>query len=343
MATLWEPTALALAKKVLVTGADGFIGSHLAELLVREGYSVRAFVCYNSSSTLGSLDNCDDDIRRSIEICTGDIRDVQSVRAAMTGCEIVFHLAALIGIPYSYQVPESYVDTNLGGTLNVLQAARDLGIERLVQASTCDVYGSARFMPMTEEHPLQAKSPYAATKIAADSLAISFYHSFAVPVVVARPFNTYGPRQSPRAVIPAIICQIAAGQNILRLGALHPTRDFSFVQDIVRGFACAARSNEAIGQVINLGSNFEVSIGDTVKLIAAVMNAEVTIEEDATRMRPQTSEVERLRADITKAEKLLAWRPEFSGLAGFRRGLRLTAEWYTRVSKGREEAVLYHV
>jgi dTDP-glucose 4,6-dehydratase len=328
----------------LVTGADGFIGSHLTEALVNHGYSVRAFVCYNSWTTCGNLDHLSPEIRKNIEIVTGDIRDYFSVRQAMSGCDTVFHLAALIGIPYSYQAPASYVDTNIGGTLNILQAARDIDRVKVVHTSTSEVYGTARFVPMTEEHPLQPQSPYSATKIGADQLALSFFNSFGTPVTVVRPFNTYGPRQSPRAVIPATILQIASGTRTLKLGALHPTRDFNYVADTVAGFLAAANHDSADGEVINIGSNYEISIGDTVKLIAEIMDADISIEQDLDRIRPSKSEVERLWADNSKAKRLLGWQPEFGGKEGLRRGLKQTVDWFLRKSKIEKEAALaYHV
>ncbi len=315
-------------RKILVTGADGFIGSHLAEALVQAGAEVRAFVYYNSFNSWGWLDRSPADIRRELDVFAGDIRDPHGVRQAMQGCDIVMHLAALIAIPYSYHSPDTYVDTNVKGTLNVLQAARDLGVGKVVHTSTSEVYGTARFVPITEEHPLQGQSPYSATKIAADQMALSFHYSFGTPVTVIRPFNTYGPRQSARAVIPATIIQIANGQRRLRLGSLHPTRDFNFIQDTVRGFLAVAASERSVGQVINIGSNFEISIGDTVRLIAELMNVEVEIETDPARVRPDKSEVERLCADNTKARELAGWQPQFQGLAGLRRGLKETVAWF---------------
>jgi dTDP-glucose 4,6-dehydratase len=246
----------------------------------------------------------------------------------MQGCDVVLHLAALIAIPYSYHSPDSYIDTNVKGTLNVVQAARALGVAKVVQTSTSEVYGSARFVPITEEHPLQGQSPYSASKIGADQIAMSFYSSFGTPVAIIRPFNTYGPRQSARAVIPTVISQIAAGARSLKLGALHPTRDFNYVADTVAGFLAVAQSDAAVGEVINIGSNFEISIGDTVALIAQVMGAELAVESDQVRLRPEKSEVERLWADNAKAERLTGWRPQFAGRDGLRRGLEQTAQWF---------------
>jgi NAD dependent epimerase/dehydratase len=315
-------------KKILVTGADGFIGSHLTEALVRQGYDVRAFVLYNSFNSWGWLDHSPAETKSSIDVFAGDIRDPNGVRTAMKGCDAVIHLAALIAIPYSYHSPDTYVDTNIKGTLNVLQAARELGVSRIIHTSTSEVYGTARFVPITEEHPLQGQSPYSASKIAADQLAYSFYASFGLPVVIARPFNTYGPRQSARAVIPTVITQIASGMRRLKLGAIHPTRDFNYVADTVSGFISALQSDGGVGEVVNFGSNFEISIRDTVALIAEVMEAEVEIDADEIRFRPTNSEVERLWAENAKAKDLFGWEPEYAGREGLRRGLEKTAEWF---------------
>lgn len=317
-------------KRILVTGADGFIGSHLTEELVRQGHMVRAFVLYNSFNSWGWLDQCSRDVKDKIEVFSGDIRDPHGVKMAMRDCDVVLHLAALIAIPYSYHSPDTYVDTNIKGTLNVLQAARELGVKRVVHTSTSEVYGTARFVPITEEHPLQGQSPYSATKIAADQLAYSFYASFGLPVVIARPFNTYGPRQSARAVIPTIITQIAKGQRQIKLGAVSPTRDFNFVQDTVAGFSAILNSEQGLGQVVNLGSNFEISIGETARLIAEVMNADVEILTDEARLRPENSEVERLWAGNAKAKALFGWQPEYGGREGLKRGLAETAGWFAK-------------
>lgn len=316
--------------KILVTGADGFIGSHLTEALVRAGHEVRAFVVYNSFNSWGWLDYCDKDIKGKFEVFSGDIRDPHGVKVAMQGCDAVLHLAALIAIPFSYHSPDTYVDTNIKGTLNVLQAAREQGVTRVVHTSTSEVYGTSRFVPITEEHPLQGQSPYSATKISADQLAYSFYASFDLPVVIARPFNTYGPRQSARAVIPTIITQIANGKQQIKLGAVTPTRDFNFVQDTVDGFIAAMDSDKGLGEAINFGSNFEISIGDTAQLIAEVMNAEIEIITDEARLRPENSEVERLWADNTKAKQLFGWQPSYGGREGFKRGLMETAQWFAQ-------------
>jgi dTDP-glucose 4,6-dehydratase len=315
--------------KLLITGADGFIGSHLTEALVREGHTARAFVLYNSFNSWGWLDRTPNAIRDNLDVFSGDIRDPNGVKEAMKGCDAVLHLAALIAIPYSYHSPDTYVDTNVKGTLNVLQAARELGVRRVIHTSTSEVYGTACFVPITEEHPLLGQSPYSATKIAADQLAYSFYASFGVPVVIARPFNTYGPRQSARAVIPTIITQIATGQHKINLGAVSPTRDFNYVQDTVAAFVAALNSDEGLGEVINFGSNFEISIGDTARLIAEIMNAEIEIVTEEARLRPKKSEVNRLWADNSKAKRLFGWQPAYSGREGFKRGLAETTAWFT--------------
>ncbi|NTZ20262.1 SDR family NAD(P)-dependent oxidoreductase [Paenibacillus sp. JMULE4] len=317
-------------KKILVTGADGFIGSHLTEELVRQGCSVRAFVYYNSFNSWGWLDHSPADIKNQIEVFAGDIRDPYGVREAMKGCDVVLHLAALIAIPYSYHSPETYVDTNIKGTLNVVQAAKELGIEKVVHTSTSEVYGTAKIVPITEDHPLNGQSPYSASKIGADQIAMSFFSSFNTPVAIIRPFNTYGPRQSARAVIPTIITQIANGSRKLKLGATHPTRDFNYIKDTVSGFISVAESNQAIGEVINIGSNYEISIHDTVQLIAKLMGTDVEIISDAERLRPEKSEVERLWADNTKAKNIVSWTPKYSGLEGLTNGLKETIDWFTR-------------
>jgi NAD dependent epimerase/dehydratase len=331
-------------KRVLVTGADGFIGSHLTEHLVRSGVDVRAFVYYNSFNSWGWLDDADPNILQSLDVFAGDIRDPNGVRTAMQGCDVVLHLAALIAIPYSYHSPDTYVDTNVKGTLNVVQAARELEVERVVHTSTSEVYGTARFVPITEEHPLQGQSPYSASKIGADQIAQSFQLSFGTPVSIIRPFNTYGPRQSARAVIPTIITQIANGVRQLKLGAVHPTRDFNFVRDTVRGFVAVAECDAAIGQVVNVGSNYEISVGDTARLIAELMGQEVEFITDEQRMRPAGSEVERLWADNSKARELTGWAPEYPGVEGLRRGLRETIAWFgERENLRRYKSGLYNI
>jgi dTDP-glucose 4,6-dehydratase len=314
--------------RVLVTGADGFIGSHLAETLVREGFAVRAFVYYNSFNSHGWLDQSPPDIRAAMEVFAGDVRDPHGVREAIRGCDAVLHLAALIAIPYSYHSPDTYVDTNVKGTLNVLQAARELGVAKIVHTSTSEVYGTARFVPITEEHPVVGQSPYSASKIGADQMAISFHRSFGLPVTILRPFNTYGPRQSARAVIPTIITQLLAGRTTATLGSLHPTRDFNFVGDTVSGFVAALRSERGAGEIINLGSGFEISIGDTLALIADILGVKVTIDTDPQRVRPAASEVERLCADSSKASRLLGWQASHGGKDGLRRGLAETIAWF---------------
>lgn len=318
--------------KVLVTGADGFIGSHLVESLVRKGYEVKAFAQYNSFNTWGWLDHCSLDVKGKFEVVTGDVRDPYGVKNSMKDCSSVLHLAALIAIPYSYHSPESYVDTNITGTLNVLQAARELDFAKVVHTSTSEVYGTARYVPIDEAHPLQGQSPYSATKIAADQLAFSFYSSFGLPVITVRPFNTFGPRQSARAVIPTIITQIANGAKTIKLGATTPTRDFSFVNDTVEGFIAALESQNGLGEVVNLGSNFEVSVGETVEIIGELMGKTISVDQDSNRIRPFNSEVERLWADNSKAQLLLNWNPGYSGKEGFKNGLLETIEWFTNPS-----------
>lgn len=315
--------------KVLVTGADGFIGSHLVEYLLLSGNEVKAFCLYNSLGSWGWLDSLPDMSKAAIEVVLGDIRDPICVREAMRGCDQVFHLAALIAIPYSYVAPASYVDTNIHGTLNVIQAARDLGVGRVVHTSTSETYGTAQFVPITEDHPLVGQSPYAASKIGADQIALSYWRSFETPITVLRPFNTYGPRQSARAVIPTIITQIAAGRRKIRLGALSPTRDFNFVSDTCAAFQSLANCNAALGQVVNAASNFEISIGETASLIANVMNVDLEISTDEKRLRPAGSEVNRLFGDNSLLRQLTDWQPLYGGIDGFKRGLTETAEWFS--------------
>lgn len=286
-------------------------------------------VFYNAFNKWGWLDTLPNEIKEAIEVVSGDIRDPYGMKAFIKDCQVVFHLAALVAIPYSYHSPEAYVDANVKGTLNILQAARDLGVERVVHTSTSEVYGTARYVPIDEEHRLQAQSPYAASKIAADQLALSFHRSFDLPVSVVRPFNAYGPRQSARAVIPTIITQMASGKSQVKLGATHPTRDFSHVSDVVDGFRRAAECDAAVGEVCNLGSNFEISIGETAKLIAELMGKEVEIVCDERRLRPKKSEVERLWASNEKAKRLLGWRPAYEGREGLKRGLLQVIEWFT--------------
>lgn len=318
-----------MTQRILVTGADGFIGSHLVEHLVRQGYDVRAFVLYNSFNSWGWLDSISPEFAGKFEVFSGDIRDPHGVRKAMRDCDAVLHLAALIGIPYSYHSPDTYVDTNIKGTLNVLQAARDLDVDQVIHTSTSEVYGSAQFVPITELHPLEGQSPYSASKIGADQMAMSFHRSFDTPVTIIRPFNTYGPRQSARAVIPTVITQLAHGGGPVRLGSLEPTRDFSFVKDTVSGFISAIGNEASFGQVINLGSGFEVSIAQTVQMIAEVMGVTTEVLTQEERVRPPLSEVDRLWADTSKAKELVGWQPSYGGIAGFRRGLEETISWFS--------------
>jgi dTDP-glucose 4,6-dehydratase len=315
-------------KKVCITGAEGFIGSHLTELAVKSGYQVVAMSLYNSFGSQGWLDCLDPKILKEIDVRVGDIRDRGSVEAVLKGCDAVLNLAALIAIPYSYIAPESYIDTNIKGTLNILETARQMNISKIIQISTSEVYGTASYVPIDESHPLNAQSPYAASKIAADQLCLSYYRSFNTPVAIARPFNTYGPRQSNRAVIPTIISQIKRGECEIKLGSLTPTRDFNYIQDTVQGILAVLKSDKSIGDVINIGSNFEISIHETVKMIANLMGREINIIEDQQRIRPEKSEVERLWADNQKAKDLLGWSPEFSGIEGLKRGLSFTIEWF---------------
>ncbi|MDE2027164.1 MAG: NAD-dependent 4,6-dehydratase LegB [Candidatus Omnitrophica bacterium] len=309
-------------KKVLVTGAGGFIGSHLVEKLVERGCQVRAFVRYNSSSSWGWLE--ESGCKNEVEIISGDIRDTDLVRCAVRGVDTVFHLAALIGIPYSYISPEAYVETNIKGSLNVLQASRDFGVKKVIHTSTSEVYGTAEFVPIHEKHRVHPQSPYAASKAGADFLALSFYRSFDFPVTVVRPFNTYGPRQSARAVIPTIITQILSGHKKIRLGALTPTRDLTYVQDTTEGFICAGESSLSAGEVINLGNKKEISIQDLACLIARLMDVDIVLEEDAKRKRPVKSEVDRLLADNAKAGDILKWLPQYK----LEEGLLETIEWF---------------
>jgi dTDP-glucose 4,6-dehydratase len=326
---------------ILVTGADGFIGSHLVEALVRRSHDVRAFVLYNSFNSWGWLDHVSESIRENLDVFAGDVRDPNGVRTAMEGCDIVYHLAALIAIPYSYHSPDTYIDTNVKGTLNVLQAARDLDVRRVVHTSTSEVYGSAQFVPITEEHPLQGQSPYSASKIGADQLAYSFYTSFDLPVATVRPFNTYGPRQSARAVIPTIITQIAAGERTINLGALSPTRDFNYIDDTVGGFIAVAESERTLGEVVNVGSGFEIPIGDLAHLIADVMGVTIQIETDEDRLRPEKSEVDRLHACNRRLRDWTDWVPEYARIDGLRKGLKETAAWFSTPDNLRQYKI-YH-
>lgn len=316
-------------KRVLVTGADGFIGSHLVEMLVRQGVSVRAFSLYNSFGTWGWLERVAPDVRGQFEVFSGDIRDPNGVVTAMRGIDVVLHLAALIAIPYSYHSPDTYVETNIKGTLNILQAARLLDTERIVHTSTSEVYGTAQFVPITEVHPLVGQSPYSASKIGADQMALSFFRSFATPVTVIRPFNTFGPRQSTRAVIPTIITQLVSGQRRIRLGKISPTRDFTFVTDTAKAFIAMAESPNVLGEVVNFGSGFEVSVGDTARMVAEAVGVEIELVSEEARMRPDLSEVDRLWAGIDKAKRLTDWSPAYGGREGFARGLAETVSWFS--------------
>ncbi|RME02711.1 MAG: SDR family NAD(P)-dependent oxidoreductase [Deltaproteobacteria bacterium] len=315
-----------MGRRVLVTGSEGFIGSHLVERLLSEGYQVRAFVLYNSFNSMGWLDTLPRTLRSEIEFFTGDVRDPNGVRVAMKGCEVVFHLAALIGIPYSYHSPDSYIDTNIKGTLNVLQAARMLEVERLLVTSTSEVYGTARYVPIDEAHPFQGQSPYSASKIGADRLAESFHRSFGTPVTIVRPFNTYGPRQSARAVIPTIITQLLHGERQIRLGDLRPTRDLLFVRDTVEGFLAIARSQETIGEEINIATGQEISIGALARKLIAMILPEAEIVEEEARRRPSGSEVMRLLGSNAKIQRLTGWTPRYT----LDEGLDETIAWFRR-------------
>lgn len=325
-------------KRVLVTGADGFIGSHLVEALVKAGASVRAMALYNSFNSWGWLDGLS--CVGGIEVVSGDIRDAEFVRSAVDGMDLVFHLAALIAIPYSYQAPRSYVDTNVTGTLNVLQAARQFGTPQLLVSSTSEVYGTARSVPISEQHPRQPQSPYSATKIAADALAESFHLSFGLPVTIVRPFNTYGPRQSARAIIPTVILQLLSGQRRVKLGNVHPTRDLNYVEDTCRGFLALAGCKESIGKSINVGSGREISIGDLALLIARVVGVEIEIVSDHQRMRPGSSEVERLLSDNGLIMSLTDYAPAVT----LEEGIGRTVEWFRNPQvRARYKADIYNV
>jgi len=311
--------------KILVTGADGFIGSHLTERLLKEGYNIRAFVYYNSFNSWGWLDTFPKNVLNEIEVFTGDIIDPNGVRTAIRGCNSVFHLAALIGIPFSYHSPDSYIDTNIKGTLNILQAALQLNIKRVLITSTSEVYGTARFVPITEEHPYQGQSPYSASKIGADCLAESFYRSFELPVTIVRPFNTYGPRQSARAVIPTIITQLLNDYKEIKIGNDMPTRDFVFVNDTVNGFIEIAKSEKTVGEKINIATQSEISIGKLAKLIVNIINPEAKIIQDPKRFRPERSEVRRLFGSNKKLKELTNWKQNYS----LEKGLKETIQWFS--------------
>lgn len=325
-------------KNILITGADGFIGSHLTELLVREGYQVKALSQYNSFNYWGWLE--DIDCRDKIEVLNGDVRDPHYCKHITRDVDTIFHLAALIAIPYSYIAQDSYVDTNIKGTLNICQAALENGVSRVVHTSTSEVYGTACYVPIDEKHPLQAQSPYSASKIGADAMAMSFYNAFNLPLTIARPFNTYGPRQSARAVIPTIISQIASGQKQIRLGDVTPTRDFNYVADTCRGFLELALCDKAIGETVNIGSNFEISVGDTLNLIRELMASDVEFLTDEQRLRPEKSEVFRLWCDNTKIRELTGFTPSYD----IRTGLQATIDWFTRPSNlAKYKADIYNV
>lgn len=317
-------------KRVVVTGADGFIGSHLVETLVAEGCRVTAFCYYNSFDSRGWLDTVEPSVIADAEVFMGDVRDPNGVRTALTGADVVFHLAALIGIPYSYHSPDSYLDTNVRGTLNVLQASRALGLERVVVTSTSEVYGTARYVPIDESHPLQGQSPYSASKIGADKMAESFHRSFDLPVVTVRPFNTYGPRQSTRAVVPTIVTQLLEGTGELRLGSIHPVRDLTFVNDTARGFVEVGRCDAAIGREVNLGAGAGITVGELAQLLIEITGSSATIVTDGERVRPEGSEVDRLIADASLADELAGWTPK----VGLREGLERTVDWF-KANKGR--------
>jgi len=313
--------------RVLITGADGFIGSHLVEAAVRAGYSVRALAWYNASGSIGWLGSLSNDILGEVDVQLGDIRDPDLVTELCSDVEGVFHLAALIGIPFSYQAPESYIQTNVLGTLNLLRGARAAGVEKFVQTSTSEVYGMADRFPIDERAEMRAQSPYAASKVASDQLALSFYSSFELPVAVMRPFNTFGPRQSPRAVIPAVIGQMLSGATRIRMGNLDVRREFCYVADTVSGFLAVYQSTQCVGQVVNIGSGFEISVGEIPKLIGSVLGIDVEIELDPQRVRPARSEIGRLLSDTGKAMRLLNWRASNVGVEGFSRGLAETIDW----------------
>ncbi len=324
-------------QKVLVTGADGFIGSHLTEMLLKEGYNVTALSYYNSFNDWGWLEGIQNP---NLTVVSGDIRDPHFCKHITKGIDVVYHLAALIAIPYSYVAPDSYVDTNVKGTLNICQAAKENNVKRILVTSTSEVYGTAQYVPIDEKHPKQPQSPYSATKIGADAMAMSFYNAFELPVVIVRPFNTYGPRQSARAIIPTIISQIASGMKEIKLGDLSPTRDFNFVKDTCRGFIELSKCDAAIGQEVNIASNYEISMRDTLELIAKIMNSDVKFVEDEQRLRPQKSEVFRLWGDNTKIKSLTGFSPKYDIEAG----LRETIEWFTKPENlKRYKANIYNV
>lgn len=327
-----------MIKNVLVTGADGFIGSHLVEELLKDGYHVRAFVLYNSFNTWGWLDSFDKKTLDQIDVFAGDVRDPNAVRKAMEGMDAVLHLAALIAIPYSYYAPDAYVDTNIKGTLNVLQAAKDASTARVLVTSTSEVYGTAQYVPIDEKHPYQGQSPYSATKIGADRLAESFYRSFNLPVSIVRPFNTFGPRQSARAVIPTIITQLLSGKEEIKLGALEPTRDFNYVKDTARGFIEILKSDKTIGEEINIATQKEISIGELANELIRQINPKAKIVCDTMRLRPEKSEVERLLGKNEKIKRLTDWKPQYT----FEEGLAETIE-FLRKNLDKYKVDIYNV
>jgi len=316
-----------MKSNILITGADGFIGSHLIELLIQTGYKVRAFVYYNSFNSNGWLDTLSEETKRKVEIFSGDIRDPNGVREAMIGIDIVFHLAALIAIPFSYHSPDSYIDTNVKGTLNILQAARDQKVKRILITSTSEVYGTAQFVPITELHPKQPQSPYSASKIGADAIADSFYRSFNLPITIVRPFNTYGPRQSARAVIPTIITQLLNGAEEIKLGDIIPTRDLLFVKDTVNGFLKIAQCNELIGHEVNIATQSEISIGDLAQQLIKIINPNAKIITDSIRLRPEKSEVFRLFGSNEKLKSYTDWEQEYT----LEKGLKETIDWFSKI------------
>lgn len=316
--------------KVFLTGADGFIGSHLAEGLVRDGHDVTALVIYNSLDSWGWLDTIPAEILSKINVVAGDVRDPAQMMSLVKGQDAVLHLAALIAIPFSYVAPDLYVQTNIQGTLNLLNAARHWGTSRFIHTSTSEVYGTARYVPIDEAHPLQGQSPYSASKIAADQMVFSYYSSFELPALTVRPFNTFGPRQSARAVIPTIISQLAAGKQEISLGSLDPTRDFTYVSDTVGGFLAALKSEGGLGETVNLGTGYEITVGDTFATIANLMGSSAQIVNDSQRLRPAGSEVERLLSDNSKAKRIFGWEPELAGQEGLEKGLSRTIDWFTQ-------------
>jgi NAD dependent epimerase/dehydratase len=316
------------SQKIFITGADGFIGSHLTEKLVRLGYNVRALAQYNSFNSYGWLDNIPNELNSEFEKVLGDIRDKNHMENLIKDCDVVFHLASLIGIPYSYNAPYSYIDTNVNGTLNILQACLNNNIDKLIHTSTSEVYGTAEFVPITEQHPLKGQSPYSASKIAADQIAYSYFASYKLPLTICRPFNTYGPRQSMRAIIPTVIVQVLRNKDEIFLGSLTPTRDLNYVDDTVNGFVASLLSENNIGETINIGSNFEINMKDVVDIIVSLSGKKIKITQEKLRMRPENSEVDRLWADNSKAKTMLDWSPQYSGLDGFREGIEKTFEWF---------------